>query len=275
MTHFKKCSLLETLFSRGDHIDIIKGKLVITPASKQQVPKKWLSENSTRLLIGIAALLDINVYIYDGYSTGCYGKHKSPGMTLQLINISTGEDCYLTFNVDLKRSRTTNNGIKGSCLPKGQFRISKKYKFYQFWLSTGLSLPPRLSSFHDYMGNLKQCFFIPTFDHGAKIKDKIIPLLNLCHDEVLARFKQLNPNSSQTINIQQPYNTHTNMPYSDIAQPYEYKGLSGDLITCSNNYELSKQGSAVISNPLPVNTSHKAPHEQTTDEWLNDYDNSI
>ena len=268
MTHFKKCSLLETLFSRGDHIDIIKGKLVITPASKKPVPKKWLTENSTRLLNEIATLFDINIYIYDSYSTGNYGKHKSPGMTLQLINISTGEDCYLTFNVELKRSRTTNNGIKGNCLPKGQFRISKKYKFYQFWLSTGLNLPPRLSSFHDYMGNLKQCFFIPTFDHGAKVKDKIIPLLNLCHCEVLGRFSQLNPNNSQTSDIQQPYNTHTNMPYSDIAQPYEYKGLSGDVTTCSNKYELSKQGSAVTSKPLPYHLELKKKlNSMTNEEW--------
>jgi hypothetical protein len=272
MTHLKKCSLLETLFSRGDHIDIIKGKLVITPAGKQPEPKKWLAENSSHLLIEIATLLDINVYIYDGYSTGYYGKHKSPGLTLQLINITTGRDCYLTFNVELKRSRTTNNGVKGSSLPKGQFRIGKKYMFYKFWLATGLSLPSRLSSFHDYMGNLKQCFFIPTFDHGAKVKDKIIPLLNLSHGEVLARFSQLNPNNSQTSDIQQPYNKHTNMPYSDIAQTYEYKGLTDDLTTCSNNYELSKQGGAVISNPLP-NTNHiKTPHEQTTDEWLSDWE---
>tara|TARA_R110000782_G_scaffold20030_1_gene54306 strand:+ start:3357 stop:4181 length:825 start_codon:yes stop_codon:yes gene_type:complete len=272
MTHFKKCSLLETLFSRGDHIDIINGKLVITPASKQPVPKKWLAENSTRMLSEIAALLDINVYIYDGYSTGYYGKHKSPGLTLQLINISTGEDCYLTFNVELKRSRTTNNGIKGSCLPKGQFRISKKYKFYQFWLSTGLSLPPRLSSFHDYMGNLKQCFFIPTFDHGAKVKDKIIPLVNLSHSEVLARFSQLNPYNSQTSTIQQPYNKHTSMPNNDLIEAPINKGLPNNQSACSNNYELSKQGSAVISNPLLVNTTHKTPHEQTTDEWLNDWE---
>jgi hypothetical protein len=272
MTHLKKYSLLETLFSRGDHIDIIKGKLAITPASRKQTPKKWLAENSTRLLSEIAALLNINVYIYDSYSTGHYGRHKSSGMTLQLINISTGEDCYLTFNVDLKRSRTTPKGVKGSSLPKGQFRISKKYKFYQFWLSTGLNLPPRLSSFHDYMGNLKQCYFIPTFDHSAKVKDKIIPLLNICHGEILARFSPPPTNNNQTSDIQLPYNRHTNMPYSEIAQSDEYKGLSGDLTTCSNNYELSKQGSAVISNPLPVNTTLKSPHEQTTDEWLNDWE---
>lgn len=274
MTHFKKCSLLETLFSRGDHIDIIKGKLVITPASKRPVPKKWLAENSTRLLREIADLLDINVYIYDDYSTGYYGKHKSPGLTLQLINISTGEDCYLIFNVDLKRSRTTNNGVKGTCLPKGQFRISKKYKFYQFWLSTGLSLPPRLSSFHDYMGNLKQCFFIPTFDHDTKIKDKIIPLLNLCHAEVLGRYLQLNPDNNHTRNIQEPYNTHTTMPYSDLAQPYEYNGLSDNDPTCSNNYELSKQGSAVISEPLPIAREACRPQDQSNGEWIEAWDNA-
>jgi hypothetical protein len=274
MTHLKKCSLLETLFSRGDHIDIIKGKLVITPAGKQPEPKKWLAENSSHLLIEIATLLDINVYIYDGYSTGYYGKHKSPGLTLQLINISTGVDCYLTFNIELKRSRTTNNGLKGGCLPKGQFRISKKYKFYQFWLSTGLSLPPRLSSFHDYMGNLKQLYFVPNVDYKNKVIDKIIPLLNIEHSEILSRLTNNSAYNSQTSTIQQPYNKHTSMPYSDIAQPHEYKALSGDLTTGSNNYELSKQGSAVISNPLPVNTTHKAPHEQTTDEWLNDWESS-
>jgi hypothetical protein len=273
MTNLYKCSLLETLFSRGDHIDIIKGKLVITPASKKPVPKKWLADNSTRLLNEIATLFDINVYIYDSYSTGYYGKHKSPGLTLQFINLSTGEDCYITFNVELKRSRTSRSGKRGDCLPKGQFRISKKYKFYKFWLSTGLIIPSRLSSFHDYMGNLKQCFFIPTFDHAAKVKDKIIPLLNLCHGEVLARFNQLNPNNIQTSNIQQPYNTHTNMPYSEIAQPYEYKGLSGQQTTCSNNYELSKQGSAVISFPIPNTKGSKRPEEQTIDEWLEDLEN--
>jgi hypothetical protein len=271
MTHLKKCSLLETLHSRGDHIEVINGRLAITPVSKQPVPKKWLAENSTRLLSEIAALLDINVYIYDGYSTGYYGKHKSPGLTLQLINIATGEDCYLTFNVELKRSRTTNNGIKGSCLPKGQFRISKKYKFYQFWLSTGLSLPPRLSSFHDYMGNLKQCFFIPTFDHGAKVKDKIIPLLNLCHGEVLAKFKQLNPNNIQTSDIQQPYNSQTRTPYNDLPQHFKNKGVTPDKGPGLNNYELSKQGSAVTSNPLPYHLALKEKLDNMeTAEWLKD-----
>jgi PBP1b-binding outer membrane lipoprotein LpoB len=272
MTNLNKCSLLETLLSRGDQIEFIKGQLVITPASKQPVPKKWLSENSAYLLIEIAALFDINVYVFDSYSTGNYGKHKSPGVTLQLINLTTGEDCYVTFNVELKRSRTSKSGIKGCCLPKGQFRIGKKYKFYKFWLSTGLRLPPRLSSFHDYMGNLKQLYFVPNVDDNNKVIDKIIPLLNIEHSEIVKRLTNNQAYINQTSNIQQPYKNHTNTPYSDVAQPYEYKDLSGDVTTCSNNYELSKQGSAVTSNSLLDINHNKRPEEQTTDEWLDNWE---
>jgi hypothetical protein len=62
------------------------------------------------------------------------------------------------------------------------------------------------------------------------------------------------------------------MPYSDIAQPYEYKGLSRSQATGLNKYELSKQGSAVTSNSLLDINHNKRPEEQTTDEWLNNWD---
>ena len=62
------------------------------------------------------------------------------------------------------------------------------------------------------------------------------------------------------------------MPNKDLAEPYVNKGLLRNLTTCSNKYELSKQGSAVISNPLPVSTTHKTPHEQTTDEWISEWE---
>ncbi|XPF93847.1 hypothetical protein ACM9HF_17790 [Colwellia sp. RE-S-Sl-9] len=272
MNHIKKCSLLEVLISRGDQINIINGQLIITPASNQQVPKKWLAENSANLLREIACVLDIDVYIYDNYSTGYYGKHKSSGLNLQLINLVTGEDCYVTFNVELKRSRTTKNGIKGSCLPKGQFRVNKKYKFYQFWLSTGLSLPSRLSSFHDYMGNLKHCFFVPTFDRSSKLKDKIIPLMNCHHNQILKKLSHCLPYNSHTIARQLPYNSQTRTPNNDITKAYDNKGLQGYFGTCPDKYELSKQGSAVISNYLPDTNYIKKPEEQTTDEWLNDWE---
>jgi hypothetical protein len=272
MTNLYRCSLLETLLSRGDHIGIIKGKLVITPASKLNIPKQWLADKGGNLVREIAKLYDLDVYIFDSYSTGHYGKHNSAGVTLQFINTTTGEQCHITFNAELKRSRTTPKGKKGSNLPKGQFRIGKKYMFYKFWLATKLSLPPRLSAFHDYMGNLKQLYFVPNVDYKNKVIDKIIPLLNIEHSEILNRITSNAAYNNQTSSIQQPYNKHTSMPNSDLVKSHVNKGLTRNQTTCSNNYELSKQGSTVISNPLPKTNYNKKPHEQTTDEWLNDWE---
>lgn len=274
MTNVYKCSLLEALLSRGDHIEVINGRLTITPASKLDISKQCLADKSDNLIIEIAKLYDIDVYIFDSYSTGHYGTHKSAGVTLQFVNMTTGEQCHITFNAELKRSRTTAKGKKGSSLPKGQFRIGKKYMFYKFWLATKLSLPPRLSAFHDYMGNLKQLYFLPNVDYKNKVIDKIIPLLNIEHSEIVKRLNNNAAYNSQTNNIQQPYNKHTRVTNNDLVNPYINKGLPRNQTTCSSNYELSKQGSAVTSNPLPVNTTNKRPEEQTTEEWLNDWDNA-
>jgi len=272
MTDINKCSLLETLIGRGDHIQIVDGRLKIKPLSGKPIPKQWLADKGENITREIAKLYDLGVYVFDSYSTGHYGEHNSAGVTLQFVNITTGEQCHVTFNAELKRIRIRGKAKKGSSLPKGQFRIGKQHKFYKFWLATKLRLPPRLSSFHDYMGNLKPLYFVPSVDNKNKVIDKIVPLLNINHTEILKRLMNNEAYSNQTNNIQQPYNKHTNMPYSDIAQPHEYKALSGDVTTCSTNYELSKQGSAVISIPLPDINTNKRPEEQTTDEWINDWE---
>jgi hypothetical protein len=64
------------------------------------------------------------------------------------------------------------------------------------------------------------------------------------------------------------------MPYSDVAQPYEYKALSGDVTTGSNNYVSSKQGSALISKPLPIAREACRPQDQNNDEWIEAWDNA-
>lgn len=274
MTKLNKYSLLETLLSRGDHIDIIKGKLVITSASKKPIPKNWLADNSTRLLVEVATLFDINVYIYDSYSTGYYGKHKSAGMTLQLTNIATGEESYVIYNVELVRSRNSAAGSKGDPLPKGQFRLSKKHKFYKFWLSTGLKIAPRLSSYHDYMGNLKQLFFMPRLTNGNKIKDKLIPLLSLSHKEIIEKFSQSHAYKIKATAIQAPYNPQTTTPYNDSDTSFNSYGLQVNKTTCEAKHGLRFQGSADIREGLATGTPRKRAEDQTAEEWLNDYINA-
>lgn len=272
MESFYKRSLLETLMSRGDRIEVINGRLAITPSSKLEIPKKWLAEKSESIILDVANLCDLNVYIFDGYSTGHYGNHNSAGITLQFLNIRTGKQCHIIFNAELERNRTNGKNKKGNSLPKGQFRITKRYMFYKFWLATKLNLPPRLSSFHDYMGNLKQIYFVPKVDDKNKVVDKICPLLNIEDSEIRNHLTIKAAYNNQTSSIQQPYNEHTKMPYNDLVRPIENKGLAIASTACSHNYELSKQDSVVISNTSFAATYNKRPSEQTTEEWLSDWE---
>ncbi len=274
MTDLKTCSLLEKLISRGDHIEIIHGRLTITPASGKEVPEQYLADNKDSLTIEIARLLNLQVYTFSSYSTGHYGKHNSAGVTLQFVNITTGEQSHMTFNAELKRARTTPRGKKGSSLPKGQFRITNKYMLYKFWLSTGLKLPPRLSVFHDYMGNLKQLYFMPNVNCQGKVIDKMIPLLNVPYTIICSYLTNILPYNNHTTATQEAHKRHTSMPNNKINQSHINKGIKDNLTTCLNNYELSKQGSAVTSNSLLSSNTIKKVHEQSNEEWLNEWEQS-
>ncbi|PKG37642.1 hypothetical protein, partial [Psychromonas sp. Urea-02u-13] len=119
MTTINKFSLLNKLFERGDQINIVNGLLTIQSQSQIEVPKKWLNENKEELVSDIATLFSLNVYIYYDYSTGQYGEHKSQGVTLQFVNVTTGAEAYAIFNAGLKRTRNSKNNKAGELLPKG------------------------------------------------------------------------------------------------------------------------------------------------------------
>lgn len=125
MKQIKKCSLLENLISRGDHIEVINGQLAITPVSKLEIPKQRIANNTDNLIIAITELCECDVYIFDGYSTGHYGSHKSPGITLQFVNIVTGEQCYVTFNAELKKVEQRSKEKKALAYLKANFVLVK------------------------------------------------------------------------------------------------------------------------------------------------------
>ena len=272
MTAFKKNSLLKKLCNRGDEINIVNGHLFIQANSKKEVPKEWLIKNKVQLVSEIAELLSIDVYIYDSYSTGQYGKYKSQGVTLQFLNIRTGEAAYVVFNASLKRVRNSHKNKAGGLLPKGQFRVTKNRAFYKFWFSTGLKIPPRLSSFHSYMGNLKVLFFIPDPNVMGKITNKIIPRVNVKHDQLVEMLDRNLIDNSQTICIQPVDKEHTALAYKEVPQGHANKGVEGDINTGREKCGTSLNGNAVISAPLPRSIYKVPPSEQTREEWLRDYD---
>ena len=285
MTNLNKCSLLETLISRGDQINITNGILIVAPISGIEIPKHWLADNGENLIQEIAKLLNKNIYIYDSYSTGNYGVKKHSGITLQFINLVTGAECYVIYNAELTRVRKTKLYNVGSALPEGQFRVTKKHTFYKFWLSTDLKLPARLSAFYDYMGKLKQFYFEPSLKTNNKVNNKIIPLLNISYAQIINNMPNYSsrtstiqqPYNDQTSTIQQPYNDRTTLPNKEIVLHRDNKGLQANASTGVTKYGLQYQGSKVIrgeviSASLPIVNSHKTPQDQTTDEWLNDWE---
>ena len=286
-----KSTLLYKLVARGDQIDIDNGRLEIKAHSKKDVPQRWIKDNYEELVSDVAQLFSIDVYIFDRYSTGEYGKHKSQGLSLQFINIETGEEAYTVFNVELKRLRNTNTGKAGASLPKGQFRVTKNMKFYKWWKSINLKLPPRLSSFHSYMGNIKELLFFATPDNTGKITDKMTPVLNIPYASIKESLGLLEIDNSQTTRIQLIDNTHTTIADKESNKRFGISGFQEFSSACEENYGKRSNGNeelkGVFSSVIKVittekdannkmvinnNVNAKKVQEQSTDDWLSDYD---
>lgn len=218
----------------------------------------------------ILAALGIEAFEYVSYTTGRYGRNKAAGVTLQLVSVAADINTYTIFNADLTRDRTTKAGVKGTPLPKGHFRIGKRSHFYRFWHSTQLPLPKRLSSLHDYMGNLRGILFTAekAQGHENRLDAGSITPLSISVTEIQKAFL---PDNSRTVSGQITDNHQTSMPDKDSPQAPINRGLQKSSTTCSSNHVkavISTRDNTVIISPASL---HKIPEEQTTEEWLADY----
>lgn len=260
-------TLLATLVNRGDAVSIELGRLAISPASGKSVPADWLQANSRILLREILTVLSIEAYEYASYTAGFYDRIKAAGVTLQFVSTVAGINAYTIFNANLRRDRTTKAGAKGTPLPKGHFRIGKRSHFYRFWHSTQLPLPKRLSSLHDYMGNLQGILFTAdkSQDKENRLDSGSLAPLSISAAEVHKAFK---PDNSRTITGQTTDNHQTKVPDKDMPQTQQNRGLQGSSATCATNHGeavISTRDNTVLTSPTPA---HKRPEEQTTEEWL-------
>ncbi|MDR3428220.1 hypothetical protein [Silvimonas sp.] len=226
-------SLASRLLGRGDEICIEQGQIIIHAASGKPVPREWLSKNAPCLVQEILAALGTAVaYEYCDYTTGSYGKHKAGGVTLQFQSLLTCAKAYVIFNAELTRSRTTKAAKKGTPLPKGHFRIGKRSHFYQFWKSTGLAEPKRLSSFHDYMGNLKGILFTAKLQYNRMDAGTLKPLSISAH-VVRAAFM---PDFPRTISGHAPGNCQAKVPDKGLAQDQRTQAFQAKWATCGEDY---------------------------------------
>ena len=235
------------LLKRGDMVEIRSGCLRINAASNTLVRDSWMIKHSHNLSLEILKRLDIDALAYDSYKTKKCGPERYSGVCLQFFSLLSDESRFAIFNVGLDRVKKSKKGIVGSPLPKGQFRVSKRMGFYKFWKMANQQLPPRLSSFHDYMGNLKSTLFTGAVIKGEKLENRTLQLLNITYEQIMEAFYQHDlPHNKHTESIQTTYNRHTAITYNDHMESHMPWGLSSVSTTGDSSYGKRLTGSAVI-----------------------------
>ncbi len=264
---------VKDLLTRGDELEILDGRLNIFAKSGFPIPETWLKLHEDKLVYELVSQMAIDVLVYESYSTGRYGAKHHSGVNLQFINLLTGDSRYAVFNADLDRVKATKKGPIGSPLPKGQFRVGKRSRFCRFWLNANQPLPPRLSSFHDYMGNLKGTLFTGIVGRDERLDKQSIKLMNITYVEIFAAFFQRSlPDNLHTLSIHSPDKYHTTLPYNESMERVMQCDLESIQTTCNCSYGKRSLGSAVVRGRSMMPTTNKIPQDQTVEEWLEDYD---
>ena len=168
-------------------LSISSGRVEITSKlGKQTEAETWVDEHYNDLVQSIVYVSKISAFQYIGYSTGSYGRHKAGGVTLQFIDILTGEQYYCVFNAEVLRVRNTRHGKKGSKLPDGHFTPPKHGSFIRFWNKLKIPLPRRLSAFHDSMSKLESIVFTGNIIESNKLDKNSLKPLDLTYEQLLS-----------------------------------------------------------------------------------------
>lgn len=260
--------LATKLLRRGDTLSIERGRLSIQTASGKAVPPEWMNANAREICRSVLMATGIDAYEYVGHRTGHYGKHRAAGLTLFFASVVTGETAHAIFNVDLTRKRTTAGGKAGDLLPAGEFRVGERSHFCRFWLVMGLQMPDRMQRFHKCMGKLSDTLLTGTLKNDRFEVQSIGPV-SMEADQV--RLAVLGHNSGTT-KAQVGHKEATSSGHKETPAAHESQGLQPIETTCVANHEnkLIRKGDykTAPTNDLPT---HKAPQEQSVDEWLDAY----
>jgi hypothetical protein len=258
-------NLLSYLLNRGDYVELAQGRIVIKPASGKSVPEGWLKANRIQLLTELAQLTDMQILVYDRYSTGRY---PHPGVTLFFISLLNDQDYRTIFNADLSRQRNGLKGKKGDNLPKQKFNCGARSNLWKFWKKSGLEMPRQRSELHSKLHQLENVAMCAIdSDHTGLIQNSdLLPLdfefeaiqraLNVDVKGPLARCESLVNGSLAEHVKHSPQNQNPS-----TLQPIQ--------TTCHPNYATSKQEGEyqVIFNK----TSKTRVEEQSNNEWVEEY----
>jgi hypothetical protein len=260
-------SLASRLLNKGHQLSITNGQVVVNSGSGAPVPDDWLDNHADTLINEILQLTNRRAYRYTDFSTGKYGIKKAGGVTLNFEEIPTGMDRYVIFNVDVTYVRNSKNHRVGDQLPKNHFRPGRRSHFVKFWKRLGLDLPTRRSTFHKHLHKLKPYLFTND-DHttGSRLSKTSLILLEVPETEIASALAQSDRAISVTEKeldrdkiVTTERNKHS--PLANIC-----KGSQPDSSTGTEKYETRQQGKR------PKVFSSIPPSEQSTSEWMADYD---
>jgi len=260
-------TLLETLLNRGDHVSIQNSELIITPKSGKPIPPEWLNEHRQEIINDCLCSTGTPYFRYIGYSTGRYGEGKYKGVTLQFINIMTGEEVFACFNALLDRQRTTKHSRKGEPLPNGEFRVKPKSAFKQFWSNTGLPVPPR---FYDRMGNLSKLLYQAEHKEGNKLINSTITPINISHESlILTTNSRLTHDQATTKGRLSPTTKETEQ--SQAHQGIQEDSSTGNFSTVKGNKVVRVKGNVISLSNTVLPDNQIDPQKQPNDEWLAEF----
>lgn len=271
-------SPLLQLVAHGDSVCIHTGRLMVSAVSGRPVQDDWTELEREGLVSRISALTGIPVFQVVSYSVGNFYDGRFPGVCFQLRKIGDEGSYYTVFNVETARKRTTRYGKKDQPLPPGQFWIGERHALYQFWQLTGLPMPRRKGAFSDYLGKLK-----PLYLTGVVIGEKVRatslkPVDVTVQDIILASKKvgdrEILPDNSSTFSGHLTDNCRTIIPDKPVQQSRIVTSDTTVSSTWADFHERSNQGrrmQGAVKCDLDISI---CPEEQSTDEWLADYENT-
>lgn len=263
---------LNTLVSIGDRVTVEYGRLRIITKDGRAVPNDWLQENESSAIVALCGLQTLPVYRYCGYSTGCYGAAKAGGITLQLAEAATGASAYLIFNVDVRYSRNTKHTRCGARMESNRFRAPEHCLFIKFWQSCGIAMPPRNGLFYDRMGKLKPIYYTGSKSKNERLDAKSFAPVELTENQVREALDI--PPIDRTTSVQLPYNNRTTSVQKDRTSS-QLEPISGNALSAvqtTGNFDHGKKVTRHHGDKGGSNTPVSNPFEQTTNEWLKDYD---
>ncbi|WP_322614993.1 hypothetical protein [Pseudomonas sp. BIC9C] len=275
----KPAELFRSLLIRGDEVSIQSGRLVIQPASGKPVPAEWLNEHGEVLTAALLSAFGRHGFRYLGHRTGRYGGGRFQGVTLQFVDLLTGEDVCAVFNAQLTRERTTKAGRKGDPLPQGQFRVGVRHELWKLWCASGLPEPRRRSELCEVMHKLGGVL-IEGDRHetqpGRLVVSTVRPI-SIDSDQVRAAFGV--ETSRQAVGKESASSRQLvgKVSASPVGKETEQSAVAPGLEPDSNRVfleprkkqEVNKEQRKHESFPCPVSPSQE---HQSVDDWLVDYD---